>query len=820
MIKRLILLILVVFLVFARDNISFSRANFFDEENSPENTMVASCWSPPSIPVLLYPANNTFVGGGSAWDLNPYFDWGDSRLMCPAAGAISYQYEAYSDAGLTTLYYASGWLSNSTVSVFGMPDGTYYWRVRAKDGAGYTSDFSVPWLLTIDRAAPAAPTLSVTGSWLKSVEEKITNGDFANGLTGWTTSGDVATKSSETITGATPSASITVTPLEGTNMVRIGKTSGVSGKMVWENRLMQSFDYGAKSLSLNYNLFSRDWGTYDDPAFFIRLNGQQIFASASAAIDPLNQNNDGKARNTGWQKFYFDLSDLADAGKLNLALYAGNTNDTDNQSWVYIDKVTTYFVSAPAHAIYHLTGGADGVGGSGFDHYEYRVDGGGWQATTDSFPLTTGGLHAVEFKSVDRAGNSSAISLIKVVTDTVFPSTVTDLAAPGLPGVNYVVLTWTAPGNDGTSGRASQYDVRYLPTIDPVACSDFNFDTATKIDKVPAPKNYGEAETLEVLGLNQNQDYCFALKAADEAPNWSGFSNLVAVKTAVGSDINEGDLVINELMWMGTATGSADEYLELRNMTDREILLDNIKLTKLSGDMITADKFTGKKITPKGYFLISNWASSSSALAQSVVSDLVTTSLELSNNALEIKLYNGADLIDTAGNGYEPFEGLFGGGKYYSMERTAVPGLGHEPLNWYTCIDSVSHADFFDTESIGDERGTPGAQNRSENEPLAHQKLLSREPKINLTLSDDKRIATVGAANLTNYKKLSFELIYDSDLAPQGVVGETDLSGDLFVRTIVLGTCSTGGTCVYHENARNFQLKIILDGTKEVVSSK
>jgi hypothetical protein len=103
---------------------------------------------------------------------------------------------------------------------------------------------------------------------------------------------------------------------------------------------------------------------------------------------------------------------------------------------------------------------------------------------------------------------------------------------------------------------------------------------------------------------------------------------------------------------------------------------------------------------------------------------------------------------------------------------------------------------------------------------LAHQKLLSREPKINLTLSDDKRIATVGAANLTNYKKLSFELIYDSDLAPQGVVGETDLSGDLFVRTIVLGTCSTGGTCVYHENARNFQLKIILDGTKEVVSSK
>ncbi|MCD6334669.1 MAG: lamin tail domain-containing protein, partial [Candidatus Latescibacteria bacterium] len=34
-----------------------------------------------------------------------------------------------------------------------------------------------------------------------------------------------------------------------------------------------------------------------------------------------------------------------------------------------------------------------------------------------------------------------------------------------------------------------------------------------------------------------------------------------------------GDVVINELMWMGSTASSADEWIELRNTTDSEILL-------------------------------------------------------------------------------------------------------------------------------------------------------------------------------------------------------------------------------------------------------
>lgn len=811
---RILEIIAIIFLL-NFPYIQSTGAVFFDEENSNNNIVTTGCWSSPTVPVLTYPANDAFVSAGSPWDVNSYMDWEDSRLMCLGAGTISYQYEAYRDISLTDPFYQSDWLSTSTIAVPGMPDGTYYWRVRAKDSVGYISTFSSAWLLIIDRVSPSVPALSVTGSWTKAVEENITNGDFAQGLSGWTTSGDVATKSSETITSATPAASVTVTPLEGTNMVRIGKTSGSSGQQVWENRLMQSFNSGAKSLSLNYNLFTRDYFLWDDPAFFIRLNGQEIFALSAGTVDPINVFDD-KARNTGWQKFAFDLSNYQTDSKLNLALYAGNTIGGDYQSWVYIDKVTTYFVAAPLHAVFHLYGGTDNVSGSGIGHYEYRIDFGSWQDGADFF-MPSGGSHTVEYRVVDSAGNASPISLFKVITDDVAPSDVIDLEAMAIDS-NAVALTWSAPGNDGYSGRASSYDIRYSTAT----ISAINFDTATKVDKVPAPNNVWTPENLIISGLNPSTTYYFALKSSDEAPNPSNISKITWATTDDGETINYGDIVINELMWGGTASGSADEFLELRNITDREISLDDIKLTKLSSgaevDMITADKFVGKKIAPKGYFLVTNFASASSALAESIVSDLDTTAVELSNSNLQVKLYWKSTQIDSAGDGGEPFEGLFDGNKYYSMERTSIPGEGTEPLSWYTCIDADSHDDFFDAISTGDERGTPGKENRSENEPLSHRKNFLERPILDLKLEPDAKAVNLELQNISGFQKLDYEVTYDSDLASQGVIGSATLSGELnYQKQIVLGTCSTGGTCVYHQGVKNLKAKVNLQKNNEQV---
>ena len=621
---------------------------------------------------------------------------------------------------------------------------------QIKPTNAYFSDVVVVGSNTFSMASdwtPPSASLSITGSFTKSVTEKVSNGDFESGLDGWTTAGKVdLINGSETITDASPSPTIAVSPVDGTKMVRVGHTEGDSGNNVWENRLMGSFDSGAKSLSLNYNFFSRDYTPFDDPGFFVRLNGQEIFKLNTLSVNP-DDEIDGLAYNTGWSEFYYDLSNHIDS-KVNLSIYGGNTGygDKDVQSWVYIDKITTYFVSAPSYAVYTLSGD-DNSSGSGINHYEYDIDNAGWIAGNtfgNTPPLSNGGEHTVLYRSVDNAGNYSPIYTVRIITDDKEPGAITDLLIDSdLTTSNSVTLSWNAPYNDfdnPASGKAASYDVRYSTA--PI--DENNFASAEKVDQIPSPKEYNTLdplvdeffdlyqEHLEVTGLNPSTTYYFAIKAADEAPNWTGLSNVVNGTTASGLAVNSGDIVINELMWMGSSVSYADEWLELRNMTDRTIVLSGFSLTKFDGtsEVPIVISFADKSIAPHGYFLIANdnsYSGGDSQLKDTIAPDIWDSSLDLSDDTLQINLYwnDGATdyLIDTAWDGSTPTEGVYnntpGSKKYYSMERTFVPEDGSDPLNWYTCIDGASTSDFFDNSA--DERGTPGAANRSENEPLANQ---------------------------------------------------------------------------------------------------
>ncbi len=135
-------------------------AYFSDQENLTGIKITAGCWAAPSVPSLVYPANGLIAGAGSEWLTNPYMDWENSS-GCPGK-TITYQYESYLDAGLTSLAYRSAMLSSSLIPAPGTPDGTYYWRVRAYDGEKW-SEWSSVWLLTVNRTPPPppAPTQSV-----------------------------------------------------------------------------------------------------------------------------------------------------------------------------------------------------------------------------------------------------------------------------------------------------------------------------------------------------------------------------------------------------------------------------------------------------------------------------------------------------------------------------------------------------------------------------------------------------------------------------------------------------------------------------------
>ncbi len=117
------------------------------------------------------------------------------------------------------------------------------------------------------------------------------------------------------------------------------------------------------------------------------------------------------------------------------------------------------------------------------------------------------------------------------VPDTTPPAAVSTLAA-GATTETSVTLTWTAVGDDGEEGTASYYDLGY--STSPI--TDGNWNTATKVPGVPAPKPSGQPETYTVTGLAPGTTYYFALKVGDEVPNWSGLSNIASGATQPPAD--------------------------------------------------------------------------------------------------------------------------------------------------------------------------------------------------------------------------------------------------------------------------------------------
>ena len=108
-------------------------------------------------------------------------------------------------------------------------------------------------------------------------------------------------------------------------------------------------------------------------------------------------------------------------------------------------------------------------------------------------------------------------------SDIISPSSITDLSVSNIE-LTYINLTWTAPGDDGNTGLASQYDIRYYTS--PI--DNGNWDLSTQVTGEPAPHAVGYFETFTVTGLSPYTYYYFAIKTADEVPNWSVISNVVS----------------------------------------------------------------------------------------------------------------------------------------------------------------------------------------------------------------------------------------------------------------------------------------------------
>lgn len=95
-----------------------------------------------------------------------------------------------------------------------------------------------------------------------------------------------------------------------------------------------------------------------------------------------------------------------------------------------------------------------------------------------------------------------------------------------------VTLRWTATGDDSLTGQATEYDLRFSTA--PITAA--NFLAASRWLTMPAPSTSGARDSVTVTGLSPETTYYFALRVADEVPNWSLVSNVVSRLTAAAPD--------------------------------------------------------------------------------------------------------------------------------------------------------------------------------------------------------------------------------------------------------------------------------------------
>ena len=142
-------------------------------------------------------------------------------------------------------------------------------------------------------------------------------------------------------------------------------------------------------------------------------------------------------------------------------------------------------------------------------------------------------------------------------------------------------------------------------------------------------------------------------------------------------------VVISEVLWAGSSLSTADEWLELVNISEETVSLAGWTITKRASDgsdttMISFPEDT--QIQAGQYFLISNYDSESSTLT--VSPDLISTAVSLANSKLYLQLLDAeGEVIDAVDDGTgAPFAG--GKNPFTSMQRIDLYSSGEEKSNW------------------------------------------------------------------------------------------------------------------------------------------
>ena len=273
--------------------------------------------------------------------------------------------------------------------------------------------------------------------------------------------------------------------------------------------------------------------------------------------------------------------------------------------------------------------------------------------------------------------------------DSISPATVSTLETVGVT-YNTITLSWVAVGDDGNTGTASSYDVRYSTS----EITEANWNDATKAIGEPNPQIASSTETFEVTGLEFDTMYHFALKAVDNVGNISGLSNSAFGTTLTPIVVFEDDMESGINGWAHSGIYDNWELGVLTSGPGSSYSGSNAWATNINGDY-GIDQMNAGLLSPSV-----NLTGVESA--QLTFQHYYYTESYYDGAIVEISVDGGTSWAQITPNGGYPEDSLYSGNPLGPVPAYS----GYSGAGWYQAVFDISNYDGYDNVNIRFRFGT------------------------------------------------------------------------------------------------------------------
>ncbi|MEW5761010.1 MAG: kelch repeat-containing protein [Candidatus Thermoplasmatota archaeon] len=359
----------------------------------------------PLQPTPISPANAQWTNNSK-----PIFSW----LFNDDGTQSAFNVQIDDNPNFKSVDYTSGDVSSSTSSFVpsnSIPDGTWFWRVKAKDNDGDWGDYSNSWVLKIDTIPPLT-NHSISGKmgengWYKSdVQLTLSSSDEASGV--METKYQIDTGDWKTYTSAFKIAG------DGIHLLNYASRDNAANVII--DTIPIKID---KTPPLTYHSISR---TTDENEWY-KSDVQVSFSSSdeTSGVAEIKYQVDG----SDWKK-YTSAFTIASEGEHTIIYYSkDNASNLEKQKNVYI-KIDT---KAPYITITEPMNGTVinnkeiYINGTTDENAKIKINGIEVEVSKSKFSYKialTEGDNFIEISAHDKAGNKNSITIC-VVLDTIEP---------------------------------------------------------------------------------------------------------------------------------------------------------------------------------------------------------------------------------------------------------------------------------------------------------------------------------------------------------------------------------------------------------------